>query len=132
MHLKPEGRSFLYDLNSSEPRVEDSTVGHSRAFATHDTPTTDIAATKSVLKNSNEGVVFNLTSTVGKRKELLCHYPLFQASEGQAGAGSEGGRDYHCGFTNNNVGGTVDGEKKRGDDGESKGDDSGSDGDSDR
>lgn len=75
-------------------------------------------------------MLFNLTSSTRKGEEFLYHNPLFEASEGQTGAGSEGGGDDYVSIKNN-VDGTIDAENNRGDDDQSNSRDECSKGDAD-
>ncbi|CAM9682925.1 unnamed protein product [Laminaria digitata] len=93
LYLKPDPSSFLYYINSCEPRIEDLNTEASSVFEKHDAATSGVAKTKVLLRNSNEGVVFKLTRTINKGEELLSLYPLFPGSKGMEGAGSEGVED---------------------------------------
>lgn len=67
LYLKPDPVSFMYYMNSCEPRIEDTHMQPSRAFVTHAAVPLDFASTKSLLKNASEGVVFTLSHVQPKR-----------------------------------------------------------------
>lgn len=89
LYLNPKAVSFMYYLNSSDPRVEDTNVEPISAFVAHDAAPLDLNATRSLLRNANEGVVFKLTRIIGKGEELLGFYPTSQGSKGVECSGSE-------------------------------------------